>query len=101
MNSYTFLDPEYLLHIPLLTSLPLLWCAPCSLPLPQEASLETWASWLEGVVDTALAPHTDTPSYTAGRRILHNKTRTESVCHCLELLLSLLNVCLMDPAFLI
>ena len=36
--------------------------------LEQEASLETWASWLEGVVDNALAEHKDTPSYTAAAR---------------------------------
>ena len=36
--------------------------------LEQEASLETWASWLEGVVDTVLAPHVDTANYAAAAR---------------------------------
>ena len=36
--------------------------------LEQEASLETWAGWLEGVVDTVLAPHLDTPAYTSAAR---------------------------------
>jgi len=36
--------------------------------LQQQASLETWASWLEGVVETALAPHQGKPGFSSAAR---------------------------------
>lgn len=36
--------------------------------LQQQASLETWASWLENVVESVLAPHLDKPDFTQSAR---------------------------------